>query len=380
VVSVLDGSAHLHDVAVIGLGAMGSAAALELARRGVDVIGFDRFTPPHILGSSHGDSRIIREAYFEHPVYVPMVQRAFELWRELERASGGTLLRSTGGLMIGAPDSTLVAGALRSAQVHRLQHALLQADALRARFPMLDPEPHMVGVWEPRAGVLAPEACLGAQLEQAQRRGAALHFDQPVDRWQADGGHIGVFTAHGRYRARQIIISAGAWVNSLLPQLPLPVRIERQALHWFAPARDADAFAPERCPIHLWQFDDGRFFYGFPDFGAGVKLAFHHGGEITSAEGVRRDVGPDEVDAVRAALKRFVPAADGPCRASVVCLYTNAPDEHFWIDRHPAQANVWVASPCSGHGFKFAPVIGEILADLVQHKRPRFDLELFRWR
>jgi len=370
----------LHDVAIVGLGAMGSAAAHELARRGVDVIGFDRFTPPHTLGSSHGDSRIIREAYFEHPVYVPMVQRAFELWRELERASGTALLRSTGGLMIGAPDSVLVSGALRSAQQHGLQHSVLSAHDMRARFPMLDPEPQMIGVWEPRAGVLSPEACVSAQLEQARRCGATLRFNEPVQHWQSEGGHIDIFSGHARYRARQLIVSAGAWVNSLLPDTPLPVRIERQALHWFAPARDADGFGPERCPIHLWQFDGARFFYGFPDLGTGVKLAFHHGGEITSVDGVRREVAADEVEAVRAALRRFVPAADGPCLSSVVCLYTNAPDEHFWIDRHPAHANVWVASPCSGHGFKFAPVIGEILADLVQHKQPRFDLRLFRWR
>jgi len=378
--SASDGSGHLHDIAVVGLGAMGSAAALELTRRGLGVIGFDRFTPPHNLGSSHGDSRIIREAYFEHPVYVPMVQRAFELWRELERASGSVLLRSTGGLMIGARDSTLVAGALRSAQLHGLEHSLLSADEIRARYPVLNPQPQMVGVWESRAGVLAPEACVAAQIEQAQRRGATLRFGEPVIRWEADAQHVGVFTAQGHYRAKQLIISAGAWVNSLLPGTPLPVRVERQVLHWFAPARDADAFAPERCPIHLWQFDGGRFFYGFPDLGAGVKLAFHHGGETTRADGVGRDVAPDEVAALRDALKRFVPAADGPCLSSVVCLYTNAPDEHFWIDRHPAHANVWVASPCSGHGFKFAPVIGEILADLVQRRQARFDLRLFRWR
>jgi sarcosine oxidase len=379
-VSTADVAEHLYDVAIIGLGAMGSAAALELVRRGLDVVGFDRFTPPHTFGSSHGDTRIIREAYFEHPVYVPMVQRAFELWRELERASGSALLRPTGGLMIGAPDSTLVSGALRSAQLHGLEHSVLSAHEIRARFPVLEPQGEMVGVWEPRAGVLSPEACVSAQLEQARNRGTSLHFGEPVNRWQADGPHVRVFTAQRSCRAKQLIVSAGAWVNSLLPEAPLPARIERQVLHWFAAARDADAFAPERCPIHLWQFDGGRFFYGFPDLGAGVKLAFHHGGEITSADAVRREVEPDEVQAVRAALRRFVPAADGRCLSSVVCLYTNTPDEHFWIDRHPAHTNVLVASPCSGHGFKFAPVMGEILADLVQRRRPRFELELFRWR
>lgn len=371
---------HLHDVAIAGLGVTGGAAALELARRGLDVIGFDRFEPPHDQGSSHGGSRIIREAYFEHPVYVPMVQRAFDRWRELESLSGQTLLRTTGALMVGAPDSALVTGALHSAQRHRLQHELLTADALRARHPQLNPEPHMVAVWEPRAGVLSPEACVAAQLQQARRHGATLCFGEPVTRWRSDGAQIGVDTERARYRARHLIVSAGAWAGALFPELRLPLRVERQVQHWFAPARDAAAFGPDRCPVHLWQFDGARFFYGIPDLGAGVKLAFHHDGEASAADAVRRDVDPGEVEAVRGALRRFVPAADGPCLASTVCLYTNTPDEHFWIDRHPAHENVVLASACSGHGFKFAPVIGEIVADLVQHERPAFDLALFRWR
>ena len=300
-----------HDVAVVGLGAMGSAVAFELSRRGVDVIGFDRFTPPHAFGSSHGDSRIIREAYFEDPVYVPMVQRAFDLWRELERLSGTTLMEQTGGLMIGVPDSVLVEGARHSAQKHGLQYSMLSASDIRARFPALHPEPDMVGVWEPRAGVLTPEACVTAHLEQARRHGAILRFDEPVSRWQAKDGHVSVFTELGRYRARQLIISAGAWVGSLLPGMRLPFRVERQVLHWFEPIGDADSFTPQRCPIHLWQFDGDRFFYGFPDRGAGVKLAFHHGGETTTADHLRREVTMAEVGEIRAAVRRFVPAADG---------------------------------------------------------------------
>jgi sarcosine oxidase len=221
---------------------------------------------------------------------------------------------------------------------------------------------------------------VAAQLEQARRGGATLRFDEPAKHWQAEGDHVAVFTALGHYRAKQLIISAGAWVNELLPGMRSPFRIERQALHWFEPIDDADAFRPERCPIHLWQFDGERYFYGFPNMGAGVKMAFHHAGEITTADDVRRDVTMDEVEEVRAAVRRFVPAADGRLLASTVCLYTNTPDEHFWIDRHPEHANVLVASPCSGHGFKFAPVIGEVLADLVDGKPARFDLSLFRWR
>ena len=373
-------SGHLHDVAIAGLGAMGSAAAFELARRGVDVIGFDRHTPPHAFGSSHGDSRIIREAYFEHPVYVPLVQRAYDLWRELERLSGQTLLQSTGGLMIGAPNSVLVEGARRSAELHGLAHSMLSGDEVRERFPMLQPELGMVAVWEPRAGVLAPEAGITAMLSQARAHGAVLHFDEPVDRWIAEDGGVTLVTAQGRYRARRLILSAGAWAASLLPGRPLPMQVERQVPHWFRPANDAASFGPQRCPVHLWQFDGQRFYYGIPDMGSGVKLAFHHGGQTSLVDEVRRTVDPAEVEAVRAATRRFIPSADGEHLASAVCLYTNTPDEHFWIDDCPGQPEVLLASPCSGHGFKFAPVIGELLADRVQRREPRFDLSLFGWR
>jgi len=369
-----------YDVIIAGLGAMGSAAAFQLARREVRVLGLDRYTPPHALGSSHGDTRIIREAYFEHPVYVPMVQRAFELWRELERISGIALLMQTGGLMIGRPESDLVAGARRSAEAHGLAHTLLSASDVRARFPAFHPERDMMAVWEPRAGVLFPEACISSALAQARAHGATLCFAEPVQNWIVDGDSVRVSTTRGEYRARQLIVTAGAWVGSLLPTLDLPFRIERQVLHWFEPSSDAETFAPERCPVHLWQFDGHRFFYGFPDLGSGVKAAFHHDGEVTTVEGVRREVALEEVEVMRAVLRRFLPLADGPWRASVVCVYTNTPDEHFWIDRHPHYEQVLIASPCSGHGFKFAPVIGEILADIVQDKRPRFDLQLFHRR
>jgi sarcosine oxidase len=369
-----------HDVVIAGLGAMGSATAFHLARRGLRVLGLDRFTPPHRFGSSHGESRIIREAYFEHPVYVPMVQRAFELWRELEQASGDTLLLETGGLMIGRPDSVLVGGARRSAEMHGLRHELLTAEDVCRRFPALQPERDMVAVWEPRAGMLFPDACIAAHLALARRHGAVLRFDEPVQNWQADGDGVRVHSAQGEHRARQLIVTAGAWVGALLPGVDLPFSIERQVLHWFDIVGAREQFTAQRCPIHLWQFDGGRFFYGFPDLGTGVKAGFHHAGEITTAETVRREVAAAEVEAVRAVMRRFVPGADGPLRASVVCLYTNTPDEHFWIDRHPAHPQVLVASPCSGHGFKFSPVVGEILADLVQGERARFDLGLFRWR
>jgi len=358
---------------------MGSATACHLAQRGLHVLGLDRFTPPHAFGSSHGETRIIREAYFEHPVYVPMVQRAYELWHDLEKESGTSLLRETGGLMIGKPDSDLVKGARLSAQLHRLRHEMLTADELRQRFPALHPDSDMVAVWEPRAGVLFADACITAHLTQARRHGAELRYEEPVLRWELEaleGDGVRVLTAQGEFRARQLIVTAGAWISTFFPELPL--RIERQVLFWFdAPDR---ALAPEHYPVHLWQFDGRRFFYGFPDLGNGVKVAFHHGGEITTVDGVRREVEPAEVEDIRSALRRFLPAADGELRATTVCMYANTPDEHFWISRHPVNPQVLIASACSGHGFKFASAIGEILADLCTGTQPRFDLTPFRRR
>jgi sarcosine oxidase len=367
-----------YDVIVVGLGAMGSATACHLARRGLRVLGLDRFSPPHAFGSSHGETRIIREAYFEHPVYVPMVQRAYELWRDLEKESGTTLLRETGGVMIGRPDSDLVKGARHSAELHGLRHEMLTAGEVRERFPALHPESDMVAVWEPHAGVLFADTCISAHLAQARRYGAELRYQEPMLRWEVEADDVRVHTSQGEYCARKLIVTMGAWISILLPELPL--RIERQVLFWFDHASGSEMFAPERCPVHLWQFDGRRFFYGFPNLGNGVKVAFHHDGEITTVDAVRRQVEPSEVEEIRSASRRFVPAADATPIATTVCLYTNTADEHFLIDRHPLHPQVLIASACSGHGFKFCAVVGEILADLVQAKPPRFDLSLFRWR
>jgi sarcosine oxidase len=365
-----------YDVAIVGLGAMGSAAACHLARQGRSVLGLDRFTPPHALGSSHGHTRIIRQAYFEHPLYVPLVQRAYELWAELERQSGQALLRITGGLMIGRRDSVLVEGAVHSAQEHRLAHELLTPAQVRSRFPALRPDDDMVAVWEPHAGILCPEACTEAHLRQAALSRASLRYGETVSAWHADGDGVRVLTDQGDYRAGQLLLTAGAWMTSLLPGLNLPLSVERQVLYWFTP-RDAAVFAPERCPIHLWEVSPGRFFYGFPDTGDGVKVAMHHGGEATTADGLRREVGDDEVAAIREMARRFVPLADGELRTTAVCMYTNTPDDHFWIDRHPQHAQVLIASACSGHGFKFSSAIGELLSQLLTGRQPGFDLRVF---
>jgi len=374
-----------HDVIIAGLGAMGSAAAYHLARRGWRVLGLDRFSPPHTMGSSHGQTRIIREAYFEHPCYVPIVQRAYVLWDELARTANTPLFLQTGGLMIGTPDSVVFAGAKRSADTHSLPHEVLSAGEVRKRFSVLHPDDDMMAVLEPRAGILFPERCIAAHLSLAAQHGANLHTEEPVVRWQATGHGVEVTTTKGTYRAGQMILSAGSWARELLPDLNPPLTIERQVLFWFEPKSAPKLFYPEHCPIHLWQVGDGeerKFFYGFPDLGEGVKVAGHHAGAAVSPDSVSRDVAPAEVDAIRGLLRRHLPQADGPLRSTTVCLYTNTPDEHFWIDRHPAHPQVLIASPCSGHGFKFSSAIGEILADLAVEGKSQFDLSLFknRWR
>ena len=377
--------AKSYDAVIVGLGAMGSAAAFHLARRGQAVLGFDQFTPPHARGSSHGATRIIREAYFEHPSYVPLLQRAYALWRELEQSAGTTLFVATGGLMIGTPDSVIVSGALRSAREHALRHELLTADEIRNRFPALRPDGDMVAVLEPRAGVLFPERCVAAHLDLARRAGADLRFDQRVLRCEAITNGVRVSTAEGHYEAAALIVTAGAWAGRLFPDLQLPLQVERQVLYWFEPAAAA-AFEPARCPVHLWQFDGHHFFYGFPDLratagaGAGVKVARHHEGVIVDPDTVDRAVSAAEEAAMRDVVRRDLPGADGPLRQATVCVYTNTPDEHFWLDRHPAHSQILIASPCSGHGFKFASVIGEVLADLAVTGQSAFDLRLFRAR
>ena len=257
---------------------------------------------------------------------------------------------------------------------------LIGAAEIRQRFPALQPPDDMVGVLESRAGILFPERCVAAHLELAREAGADLHFDEPVQSWQADDDGIRVFTDRGEYRARHLISTAGAWVGGLFPELAQFFAIERQAIFWFEAQTMPEHFTAERLPVHLWQFDGRSFFYGFPDLGDGVKVARHHHGRTVAPDAVDRDVSAEEVEDIRTLVRRFVPGADGPLRKSAVCLYTNTPDEHFWIDRHPSHPHVLIVSPCSGHGFKFAGVIGEIVADTLIEGRSRFDLSLFRSR
>jgi sarcosine oxidase len=372
------------DIIIVGLGAMGSAAASQLAGRGARVLGLERYTPAHQQGSSHGRSRIIRQAYFEHPAYVPLLLRAYELWEQLERDAGRRLLTITGGLMIGSPDSPVVTGSIRSAQEHSLPYEVLDATEISRRFPPFKPASEVVALYETRAGVLDPEECIRAQLEQASRRGATLHFEEPALAWEAasSGDRVRVSTAHSTYEAERLVLAAGAWAPTLLADLGLPLAPERQVLYWFEPAGGVEPFLPDRFPIWIWEVAPDLDLYGFPTQDGppgGVKVAFYRIGEggTCTPKTIDRVVHPAEIERMRAALAASLPALNGELRATLTCMYTNTPDQHFVIGAHPRHPQVVIASPCSGHGFKFASVIGEILADLALDGATRHPIGLF---
>jgi sarcosine oxidase len=365
------------DVIVIGLGAMGAAATYELTTRGQRVIGIDRWAPPHPHGSSHGRTRIIREAYFEHPSYVPLVQRAYERWADIGREWGSPLLRMTGGLMIGRPDGMVAGGAELSARTYGLPYQRLTAEEMRRRFPQFRLSDGMVAIHEPRAGVLFVEEAIDAMLTLARRGGATLRLNEPVVSWSASAARVEVTTTAGMYTAPHAVIAAGAWMRSLVPDVAAALHIERTRVYWFRPAEDPGQFAPERFPIFIIE-SGGDLLYGFPDLGEGVKVALHHGGDrVEDADAPQPDIPAGYESRMRGLLARHLPAANGELLASSPCFYTNTPDFHFILDLHPAHANVVVASPCSGHGFKFASVVGEIAADLALHGRTKHDIGLF---
>jgi sarcosine oxidase len=373
------------DVIVLGLGAMGSAAAAHLAGRGQRVLGLDQFTSPHDHGSTHGRSRVIRQAYYEDPAYVPLLLRTYELWRELERTSGKQLLTVTGGLMLGAADSAVVSGSLRSARRHGLAHELLDAKEIRKRFPQFSPEPDTVALFEQNGGFVRPEECVRSHLDEAARRGATLHFEDEVLSWNADSNRVRVNTRRGGYEAGQLVICAGPWTSKVLADLALPLKVERQVQFWFEPVGGIEPFLPERFPIWLWETRDGAHPYGLPACDGpdeGVKVALHHGGihPICAPDTIERNISDDEIAKAREYISARVPALTGRCVRAVTCMYTNTPDEHFLIDRHPQLANVVIVSACSGHGFKFCPVIGEIVADLIEQGKTRHPIKLFERR
>ena len=371
-------NAH-YDIIVLGLGANGSSALYHLSKTGKKVLGLDRFHPPHRQGSSHGESRIIRQAYFEHPLYVPLIKAAYPLWEELEAAAGTTLFRKTGGLMLGREEAAVVKGALLSAQLHDIPYEYLDAGAIRRRFPAFRAPADTVGVLETEAGILLPEECIRAFLSSAVRNGVIVQTDETVLSIQPGNNGITVVTTKGRYSTDKLIISAGAWTNGLLPGLRLPLTVKRQVLFWFdnAGPQQRASFQPDRMPVFIWEYQPSKMFYGIPDLGSGVKLAPHHRGRIIDADNMKQDTTDDEIAEMRSLAADWL-GMDPVYRDSSVCMYTNTPDENFIIDFHPGFPNIIIASPCSGHGFKFSSLTGLLLCQMAMEGPTGFDLSPFR--
>ena len=355
----------MYNLIVIGLGAMGSAAAYHAARRGYRVLGLDAYERNHTKGSSHGHSRIIRESYAEGPQYVPLVRRAYELWRDLEEESGRHLLTMTGGIYIGSPDSEIVRGVLRSATEHSLACDYLTAAEAMSRFPAFHLPDTLVAVYEKNGGVLDAQACVGAHLDVAARYDAELHHNEPVLRWAADGDGEGirVETAQGSYACERLVIAAGSWTSDVLADLSLPLTVWRVVNAYFEPTRPE--FNIGRCPFYLLEVPEGTY-YGLPSLpGQGLKVGRHDAGEVCTPQNIRRSVDLSEIEALRSMLDRYMPGAAGTLKATSTCIYTMTPDEDFIIDRHPRYPQVTYASACSGHGFKFSSAIGEALVSMA---------------
>jgi len=373
------------DVIVIGLGAMGAAAALHLARRGQRVLGIEQFTPAHDLGSSHGGTRIVRRAYFESSAYVPMLNRAYELWDELSADFGEELFTRCGCLMIGHPDSGIVAGTRQSAEQWQIPHEVLDAAAVRTRFPQFAVPDDQIGVFEPDAGFVRPEAAVLAHLELAIEAGAELWFDTEVDSVQLGPGGVHVSADNQELVSPKAVIATGAWASRLANLDRYPITASRQTMHWFAPTTSVLDFTPDKMPVFLWDWpvpagDAPAELYGAPyqHGDSGVKVALYHDGDDN-------DVNPDliervigDADAVRLIelLPQAMPTLAGKRLEGKACMYTSVPGDDFVLGFHPgAYGRVVLAVGFSGHGFKFAPVVGEIAADLVVDGATTFDVE-----
>jgi sarcosine oxidase len=368
-------SSRRFDAIVVGVGGLGSAALYHLARRGRTVLGLERFDVPNELGSSHGVTRIIRLAYYEDPSYVPLLRRSYELWRELETAAGEQLLHITGSLDAGPPGSFVFEGSRRSCKEHGLEHEVMGAAELERRFPAYRVPAETLALFQPDGGFLLPERCIVAHVELAQALGAVVQARERVLEWEPTKDGVRVTSDRGVYEADRLVLAAGAWLGELAG---LPVVAERQVLAWLQPLQPR-LFAPERFPVFNLMVEDGRY-YGFPVFGIpGFKFGrYHHLEEHGDPDVLDREPRREDEDVLRAFASRYFPDGAGPTLTLKACLFENTPDEHFLLGLHPEHDQVVVAGGGSGHGFKFASVIGEIVAELALGEAPKLDIGLLR--
>jgi sarcosine oxidase len=357
--------ARRYDAIVVGVGTMGSAAAFHLARRGKRVLGLEQFGLVHDRGSMHGQTRIIRLAYHEQPGYVGLLRRAYELWRELERRTGDRLLEVVGSLAVGPEDGAVVRGSLLTCRRHRLDYELLSAHELTERYPAYRPPEGTVALLQPDGGFLWAERCVQAHIDAALAEGAELRTGERVLDWTSLPDGVSVRTDRSTYEAERLVLCPGAWAGDLM-RLPQGLLVPaRQVVAWFETTRPA-LFEPGRFPVFVIE-SGGADHYGFPEQGRpGLKVGrMNHPGGIVDPDELDRDATDAEVEVLRAFVADWFPDATGRTLEALVCMFTNTPDRHFVLDLHPDEPNVVIGSACSGHGFKFAPVVGEVLADLA---------------
>ena len=379
------------DTIVVGLGAMGSAAVYQLAKRGHKVLGLDRFLPPHVNGSSHGESRIIRQAIGEGEEYVPFALRSYELWREIEKATGRNLLTITGGLTLQSQMNAAVmhgrrdflGEAIRCAKKFNIRHEILETAQVRKRYPQFAvTDEH--AYYEYETGFLRPELCIEAQVNLARKHGAAVQTDEIILSVERDGNTaVTVQTNHGSYLADKVIISAGAWITRFLPSAYANLlKVYRQVMYWFAITEDCrSSFAAPGFPIFIWIFGKGSEFgfYGFPTLdGKTIKVATEQFAASTDPDHVQRNVSSDEERTMfNNNLRDRLPGISDRCVTAATCLYTSTPDSNFVIGVHPDNERIIIASPCSGHGFKHSAAIGEALAEQVINGKSTLDMSSF---
>lgn len=373
-------SSHHPDVIVVGLGAIGSASLYHLAARGVNVLGLDRFNPPHNRGSSHGETRITRLVTGEGDVFVPIVQRSHQLWRELEAATGETLFTQTGVLYLGNKDSALIDRVTGVAQRMHLEHQRLSQPEIEQRFPQFSLQQETAGLFDPAGGALFPERCIAVQLQLAQHQGAEIHTGERVLAVTPNATGVRVTTDRNDYHAGQVVLTAGPWLPQLVggafPQL---LRVYRQVLYWFATEHPAD-FTPNRFPVFIWGHSADQGFYGFPSFTGDrtVKVATSQLLTETAPDAVARLVTANEIATMyQTHIAGLIPGLAPQVLRTATCLYTVTPDGSFVFDQHPASPHVLLVSACSGHGFKHSAAIGEAVAQRLVAGQTTLDLSSF---
>ncbi|GAB4138880.1 MAG: N-methyl-L-tryptophan oxidase [Planctomycetaceae bacterium] len=352
---------------VMGLGGFGSGVLDSLAMRGVHVLGLEQFGIAHNRGSSHGETRIIRKAYFEHPDYVPLLKRAYDLWENLELDSGRTLKVECGLMIAGLPDSGAVSGARLSSEQHRIPLENLSAREARSRFRGFHVPDEFEVAYESQAGFLFVEDCIRAQSARAEKNGATIHLNETVQRWRSHGQTVEVETDRGRYSAQSVVITTGPWAGNVLRELNIPLEVARKPLFWHETV-NLNHSLDRDCPAFFYELGEGEF-YGFPSLeGSEIKVAQHTGGQTVSNPAmVNRDILPEDLPPIQKFLANCLPGVNtNPLRHSV-CMYTRTPDCHFIVDCHPEHKNVVIGAGFSGHGFKFTTVLGEAMADLAMN-------------